>query len=58
MHKRRVLLAAVSLGLCAQWAFATPQVPERLQKAEKLTYCSGMDSPPLVSFDEAQNPGA
>jgi len=56
MHKRHMLLAAVSLGLCAQWAVAAPQVPERLQKADKLTYCSGMDSPPLVSFDEAQKP--
>jgi len=56
MHKRRVLLAAVSLGLLVQGAVAAPQVPERLQKVEKLTYCSGMDSPPLVSFDEAQKP--
>ncbi len=56
MHKRRVLLAAVSLGLLVQGAIAAPQVPERLQKVEKLTYCSGMDSPPLVSFDEAQKP--
>ena len=56
MHKRRALLMAVSLGLCTQWACAAPQVPERLQKVDKLTYCSGMDSPPLVSFDEAQKP--
>ncbi|CAD5201300.1 ABC transporter substrate-binding protein [Pseudomonas sp. FEN] len=56
MHKRRVLLIAVSLGLLVQGAVAAPQVPERLQKVEKLTYCSGMDSPPLVSFDEAQKP--
>lgn len=56
MHKHRALLVAVSLGLCAQWAAAAPQVPERLQKVDKLTYCSGMDSPPLVSFDEAQKP--
>lgn len=56
MHKRRALLVAVSLGLCAQWAAAAPQVPERLQQVDKLTYCSGMDSPPLVSFDQAQKP--
>ena len=56
MHKTSALLAAVSLGLCAQWALAAPAVPERLQKVERLTYCSGMDSPPLVSFDEAQKP--
>jgi polar amino acid transport system substrate-binding protein len=48
-------LAAISLGLCSQWALAAP-VPERLVKVDKLTYCSGMDSPPLVSFDEAQKP--
>lgn len=56
MHKPRVLFAAVSLALLAQGAVAAPQVPERLQKVAKLTYCSGMDSPPLVSFDEAQKP--
>ncbi|EJL02970.1 MULTISPECIES: ABC transporter substrate-binding protein [Pseudomonas] len=56
MHKTNALLAAVSLALCAQWALAAPVVPERLQKVDKLTYCSGMDSPPLVSFDEAQKP--
>ena len=56
MHKRRALLVAVSLGLCAQGAVAALQVPERLQRVDKLTYCSGMDSPPLVSFDEAQKP--
>ncbi|WP_248767071.1 ABC transporter substrate-binding protein [Pseudomonas sp. MWU12-2345] len=56
MHKPRVLFAAVSLVLLVQGAVAAPQVPERLQKVAKLTYCSGMDSPPLVSFDEAQKP--
>jgi polar amino acid transport system substrate-binding protein len=56
MHKRRALLMAVSLGFCTQWASAAPQVPERLKTVDKLVYCSGMDSPPLVSFDEAQKP--
>ncbi|MBK5512040.1 ABC transporter substrate-binding protein [Pseudomonas sp. TH15] len=56
MHKSRLLMAAISLGLCTQWAVAAPTVPERLLKVDKLTYCSGMDSPPLVSFDEAQKP--
>ncbi|UZE26351.1 ABC transporter substrate-binding protein [Pseudomonas sp. B21-056] len=56
MHKPHVLIAAISLGLFAQWASAAPVVPERLIKADKLVYCSGMDSPPLVSFDEAQKP--
>ncbi|OLS60112.1 ABC transporter substrate-binding protein [Pseudomonas putida] len=56
MHLRRALLVAVSLAMCTQWAAAAPQVPERLKTVEKLTYCSGMDSPPLVSFDAAQKP--
>ncbi len=56
MHLRRALLVAVSLAVCAQGAAAAPQVPDRLKTAEKLTYCSGMDSPPLVSFDAAQKP--
>ncbi len=56
MHKPRLLVAALSLGFCAQWAVAAPVVPERLLKVDKLVYCSGMDSPPLVSFDEAQKP--
>lgn len=56
MHLRRALLVAVSLACCTQWAAAAPTVPDRLKTAEKLTYCSGMDSPPLVSFDEAQKP--
>ena len=56
MQMSRLLLATISLGLCSQWALAAPTVPERLVKVDKLTYCSGMDSPPLVSFDEAQKP--
>ena len=36
MHKSRVLLAAISLGLCTQWAVAAPTVPERLVKVDKL----------------------
>jgi polar amino acid transport system substrate-binding protein len=56
MHKPAALLAVVSLSLAAQLAVASPTVPDRLQKVDKLTYCSGMDSPPLVSFDEAQKP--
>ena len=56
MHKPRLLVVALSLGFCAQWAVAAPVVPERLLKVDKLVYCSGMDSPPLVSFDEAQKP--
>ena len=57
MHKQhRALLVAVTLGLCTQWACAAARVPERLKSVDKLTYCSGMDSPPLVSFDESQKP--
>ncbi|YCH21122.1 ABC transporter substrate-binding protein [Pseudomonas sp. D1-3] len=50
------LVAAVSLGLAASLASAAPAVPDRLKDVGKLTYCSGMDSPPLVSFDAAQKP--
>jgi polar amino acid transport system substrate-binding protein len=56
MHKPAALAALVSLSLCAPLVFATPTVPDRLQKVDKITYCSGMDSPPLVSFDVAQKP--
>jgi len=56
MHKPAALAALVSLNLCAPLVFATPTVPDRLQKVDKITYCSGMDSPPLVSFDAAQKP--
>ena len=50
------LAAVVSLGLAASLASAAPTVPDRLKDVSKLTYCSGMDSPPLVSFDAAQKP--
>lgn len=56
MHKTSALIAFISIGLCTQGVLAAPTVPERLQKVDKLVYCSGMDSPPLVSFDEAQKP--
>lgn len=50
------LIAAVTLGLASSFASAAVLVPDRLKDADKLTYCSGMDSPPLVSFDAAQKP--
>ncbi|MFJ3483441.1 ABC transporter substrate-binding protein [Pseudomonas sp. NPDC090202] len=50
------LVAAVSLTLFSTLASAAPTVPDRLKTVDKLTYCSGMDSPPLVSFDAAQKP--
>ena len=56
MHKPAALAALVSLSLCTPLVFANPTVPDRLQKVDKVTYCSGMDSPPLVSFDAAQKP--
>lgn len=56
MHKPAALAILVSLSLCAPLVVAAPTVPDRLQKVGKLTYCSGMDSPPLVSFDAAQKP--
>jgi len=56
MRSSHLIIAALSLGLFTQWASAALVVPERLQTSEKLTYCSGMDSPPLIAFDEAQKP--
>ena len=56
MHKPSALVAVVSLSLCAHLAWAAPSVPDRLKQAPKMTYCSGMDSPPLVFFDAAQKP--
>ncbi|MDH0745010.1 ABC transporter substrate-binding protein [Pseudomonas sp. GD03842] len=56
MHKIAALAALVSLSLCTPLVSAAVAVPDRLQKVDKLTYCSGMDSPPLVSFDAAQKP--
>lgn len=56
MHKPAALAAFISLSLCAPLVFAAPTVPDRLQKVDKVTYCSGMDSPPLVSFDASQKP--
>ncbi|MFK3795662.1 MULTISPECIES: ABC transporter substrate-binding protein [unclassified Pseudomonas] len=56
MHKPAALAALVSLSLCVPLVSAAPTVPDRLQKVDKVTYCSGMDSPPLVSFDAAQKP--
>lgn len=56
MSYYRNTLAAFALGLVVPAALATPTLPERLQNAEKLTYCSGLDSPPLVFFDAKQRP--
>ncbi|OLF54265.1 ABC transporter substrate-binding protein [Pseudomonas chlororaphis] len=57
MHKPCASAAVLALSLCcAQWALAVPELPERLSKSEKIVYCSGMDSPPLVSFDTQQKP--
>ncbi|MCB2253860.1 ABC transporter substrate-binding protein [Pseudomonas chlororaphis] len=57
MHKPCASVAAFTLSLCClPWAHATPELPERLARSEKIVYCSGMDSPPLVSFDTQQKP--
>ncbi|MBV7565035.1 ABC transporter substrate-binding protein [Pseudomonas sp. sia0905] len=50
------IAAAVSLSLTASLASAAPVIPDRLKDVKKLTYCSGMDSPPLASFDASQKP--
>ena len=56
MSYYRNTLAAFAFALVVPAASATPSLPERLQNAEKLTYCSGLDSPPLVFFDAKQKP--
>ncbi|MGY4664139.1 amino acid ABC transporter substrate-binding protein, PAAT family (TC 3.A.1.3.-) [Pseudomonas sp. LAMO17WK12:I10] len=57
MHKPCASAAVFTLSLCCSlWAQAAPELPERLSKSEKIVYCSGMDSPPLVSFDTQQKP--
>ncbi|WMJ02882.1 ABC transporter substrate-binding protein [Pseudomonas chlororaphis subsp. aurantiaca] len=61
MHKPCASAAVLTLSLCflslcSLWAQAAPELPERLSKSEKIVYCSGMDSPPLVSFDTQQKP--
>ncbi|WAH55333.1 ABC transporter substrate-binding protein [Pseudomonas silvicola] len=56
MLKPTALLACAALGLLAPPTFAAVTAPPRLAESGKITYCSGMDSPPLVSFDEAQKP--
>ncbi|MDM9651513.1 ABC transporter substrate-binding protein [Pseudomonas sp. CW003PS] len=47
---------ALALTLVAQATLAAPDLPERLVKSNKLTFCSSMDSPPLAYFDEQQKP--
>ncbi len=56
MFHYRKTLGAFVLALTVPAVFAAPVLPERLQDAAKLTYCSGMDSPPLVFFDATQKP--
>lgn len=42
--------------LCASIVQAAPEVPDRLKEVEKITSCSGMDSPPMGFFDPASQP--
>ncbi|TBU73048.1 ABC transporter substrate-binding protein [Pseudomonas daroniae] len=57
LHCRASQFAGVlALTLVAQATLAAPDLPERLVKSNKLTFCSSMDSPPLAYFDEQQKP--
>ena len=56
MHKPATLAALIALSLSTPLVFAATTVPDRLKGVDKLTYCSGMDSPPLVSYDATQKP--
>jgi len=50
----RYTLFALFLFAPVTWA-NFPNLPERLQKTDKLVFCSGVDSPPMVFNDEKQN---
>ena len=57
MFKRRLTLALAAASLAT--AVITPQalaveVPERLQHADKMVFCGGMDSPPMGFYDANQ----
>jgi len=48
--------ALLALFLTAPLVYADSlKLPPRLQKADKLVFCSGVDSPPMVFNDEKQN---
>jgi len=56
MKFRSALLALCLTYLATPLAYADSfNLPARLQKAEKLVFCSGVDSPPMVFNDENQN---
>lgn len=56
MSYLRNTLSAFVLSFVVPTVMAAPELPDRLKNSEKITYCSGMDSPPLVFFDASQKP--
>lgn len=56
MTRHRLSCSLLALTLAAGFTQAAPQIPERLAKASKITYCGALDTPPIGFFDEAQKP--
>ena len=56
MTRHRLSCSLLALTLAAGLAQAAPQIPERLAKASKITYCGALDTPPIGFFDANQKP--
>lgn len=56
MTRHRLSCSLLALTLVTGLTQAAPQIPERLAKASKITYCGALDTPPIGFFDEAQKP--
>ncbi|ALZ84955.1 MAG TPA: ABC transporter substrate-binding protein [Pseudomonas sp.] len=56
MTRHRLSCSLLALTLVAGFTQAAPQIPDRLAKASKITYCGALDTPPIGFFDEAQKP--
>jgi len=50
----RCILPGLCLLVSSTYTASHP-LPQRLQQAQKLVFCSGVDSPPMVFNDEKQN---
>ncbi len=54
MFERRIPQCLLALCLAAPLAHAEVKIPDRLQNASKVTFCGGMDSPPMGFYDANQ----
>ncbi|WP_448680893.1 ABC transporter substrate-binding protein [Pseudomonas nicosulfuronedens] len=54
MFERRIPQCLLALCLAAPLAHADVKIPDRLQNASKVTFCGGMDSPPMGFYDSNQ----